>query len=58
MQGPGGVLNIVTIPPGATSTEARIVIDGITGEIDVYGAGGGLAITISSLLDAILVYAE
>lgn len=39
MQGASGVLNVVTIPPGATNTSARIVLDGVRGAIFVYQSG-------------------
>lgn len=45
MQGPGGLLNIVTLPAGATQTQARMVIDGTRGAIFLYQNGspfGGL----------------
>lgn len=41
MQGPDALLNILTIPPGAT-TGARIVIDGTRGAIFIYNASNQL----------------
>lgn len=41
MQGPDALLNILTIPPGATSG-ARIVIDGTRGAIFIYNAANQL----------------
>lgn len=40
MQGPNGLLNTVTYPPGALQTDPRVVIDGVRGAIFVYGPGG------------------
>lgn len=37
MQGPSGFLNVLTIPPGASSSQSRIVIDGVHGAVLVYG---------------------
>lgn len=42
VEGPNAVLNVVTIPPGATPTQARLVLDGVRGAIFVYGTGGTL----------------
>jgi hypothetical protein len=39
MQGVGGLLNVVTIPPGATITSSRLVLDGLRGAIFVYKSG-------------------
>jgi hypothetical protein len=39
MQGANAVLNVITIPPGATETSARIVLDGVRGAIFVYQSG-------------------
>lgn len=49
--------NILTIPFGAGPGQERIVFNGITGEIDVYGTGFFPRIVISSALDAIFIYA-
>lgn len=57
MQGIAGLLNIVTIPPGASDEDTRIVINGITGDIQVFN-GANLVIDINSTLNAILVYAS
>lgn len=48
MQGPSGYLSVLTIPPGATSTQARIVIDGVRGAIFVYQAGAPLGNLVGS----------
>lgn len=40
MQGEASLLNVLTIPPGATITSPRIVIDGVRGAIFMYQAGG------------------
>lgn len=42
MQGPSALLNVLTIPPGASSTQERIVIDGIRGAIFLYDNTGAL----------------
>lgn len=48
MQGSSGLLNVVTIPPGATPSQPRLVLDGIRGAIFVYGASGsGWSFTVS-----------
>lgn len=57
MQGQAGLLNIVTIPPGATTGDTRIVINGVTGDIQVY-LEENLVIDINASLGAILVYAS
>jgi hypothetical protein len=57
MQGPSQFFNILTIPFGAGPGQERIVFNGITGEIDVYGTGLFPRIVISSALDAIFIYA-
>src|SRR5215469_1398670 len=48
MQGPMSVLNVLTIPPGATSTQQRLVIDGVRGAIFVYTNGGPLGALVGS----------
>lgn len=48
MQPPVPVLAVVTFPPGATKTQARIVIDGVRGAIFVYKAGGPAGALIGS----------
>lgn len=48
MQGAVGLLNTVTYPPGASQTQARIVIDGVRGAIFEYVAGGPLGALASS----------
>lgn len=48
MQGPGGLLNVITIPPGASNTQARLVLDGVRGAIFVYQSGGPLGALIGS----------
>jgi hypothetical protein len=42
VQGPNAVLNVITVPPGATQAQARVVIDGVRGAIFVYANGGQL----------------
>lgn len=39
MQSPVGLLSVMTIPPGATTQQARLVLDGVRGAIFVYAAG-------------------
>lgn len=48
MQAPVPTLAVVTYPPGALSTQARIVIDGVRGAIFVYSNGGPLGALIGS----------
>ena len=48
MQGPSGLLNIVTIPPGASITSQRLVLDGVRGAIFVYTSGGPTGALIGS----------
>ena len=48
IQSPVPVLNVMTIPPGATNTQARIVIDGVRGAIFEYTAGPSLGNLASS----------
>lgn len=48
MQSPVPLLNVLTIPPGATDTQARIVIDGLRGAIFVYANGGPLGSLVGS----------
>lgn len=48
MQGAVGLLNVVTVPPGATITSPRLVIDGVRGAIFVYQSGGPLGALIGS----------
>jgi hypothetical protein len=48
MQGTGGLLNVVTIPPGATINSPRVVIDGLRGAIFVYKSGAPLGSLIGS----------
>jgi len=57
MQGPSTYTTILTIPFGAGPGTRRIVFNGITGEIDVYGTGLFPEVVISSQLDAIFIYA-
>lgn len=57
MQGPSTYSTILTIPFGASTGQRRIVFNGITGEIDVYGTGVYPEVVISSQLDAIFIYA-
>lgn len=40
MQGANAVLNVLTIPPGASITSPRIVLDGVRGAVFVYTSGG------------------
>jgi hypothetical protein len=48
MQPPVPVLSTVTYPPGATDTQARIVIDGVRGAIFEYANGGPVGALVSS----------
>src|SRR5258708_4284105 len=48
MQGTAGLLNVLTIPPGATITSPRIVLDGLRGAIFVYTSGGPTGSLIGS----------
>jgi hypothetical protein len=48
MQGQSAVLNIMTLPPGATQTQARLVLDGIRGAIFEYQTGGPVGALVSS----------
>ena len=48
IQSPVPVLNVITIPPGATDTQTRIVIDGVRGAIFVYEDGGPSGALIGS----------
>lgn len=48
MQPPVPVLSVVTYPPGATKTQARIVIDGVRGAVFVYTNGGPTGALIGS----------
>lgn len=48
MQGANAVLNVLTIPPGASITSPRIVLDGVRGAIFVYGSGGPTGALIGS----------
>jgi hypothetical protein len=48
MQGPSPVLNVLTLPPGATNIQARLVLDGIRGAIFVYQNGGPTGALIGS----------
>lgn len=56
MQGPNYFLTILTIPFGAGPGQRRIVFNGITGEIDVFGIGPNPLIVVSSQNDAIFIY--
>lgn len=56
MQGPSTFTTILTIPFGAGPGQRRIVFNGITGEIDVFGTGLFPEVVISSQLDAIFIY--
>lgn len=51
MQGPNALLNVITIPPGATYTQPRIVIDGTRGAIFEYTSGGPAGALIGSWSD-------
>lgn len=48
MQGENAVLNVLTIPPGASITTQRIVLDGVRGAIFVYTSGGPTGALIGS----------
>ena len=48
MQGANALLNIVTIPPGASITSQRIVMDGVRGAIFEYASGGPAGMLVSS----------
>lgn len=48
MQGESALLNVITIPPGATNTSPRIVLDGVRGALFVYGSGGPVGALIGS----------
>lgn len=48
MQGPSALLNVITVPPGATITSPRLVIDGVRGAIFVYQSGGPVGALIGS----------
>lgn len=48
MEGPSAVLTVVTYPPGAQDTQARIVIDGYRGAIFEYENGGPSGALVSS----------
>jgi hypothetical protein len=48
MQGPNAVLNTITLPPGATKTQARLVLDGVRGAIFLYQNGGPTGALIGS----------
>jgi hypothetical protein len=49
MQAPVPVLSTVTYPPGATKTQARLVIDGVSGAIFLYANGGPLGALVLSI---------
>lgn len=48
MEGPNAVLNVMTLPPGATQTQARLVLDGVRGAIFLYKNGGPSGALIGS----------
>lgn len=48
MQGDNALLQVITIPPGATTTSPRIVLDGVRGAIFVYTNGGPTGALIGS----------
>lgn len=48
MEGPSAVLNVMTLPPGATKTQARLVIDGVRGAIFEYKTGGPAGALVGS----------
>ena len=48
MEGPAAVLNVITMPPGATKTQARLVLDGVRGAIFLYRNGGPVGALIGS----------
>lgn len=48
MQAPVPVLSVVTYPPGASQTQARLVIDGVRGAIFEYANGGPVGALVSS----------
>lgn len=48
MQGTSAVLNVMTLPPGATQTQARLVLDGVRGAIFLYQNGGPSGALIGS----------
>lgn len=48
MQGGVPLLNTMTLPPGATSTQARLVFDGVRGAIFLYENGGPVGALIGS----------
>ena len=47
MQGAVGLLNVITVPPGAIPGQQRIVIDGVRGAIFEYANGAGLGNTLA-----------
>lgn len=48
MEGPNAVLNTITLPPGATDTQPRLVLDGVRGAIFLYQSGGPTGALIGS----------
>lgn len=48
MQGATPLLNTMTLPPGATATQPRLVFDGVRGAIFLYQAGGPVGALIGS----------
>jgi hypothetical protein len=49
MQAPVPLLNTITLPPGATNTQARLVLDGVRGAIFLYQNGGPVGALILSI---------
>jgi hypothetical protein len=48
LQALNALLNTITLPPGALSTQQRLVIDGVRGAIFEYGSGGPVGALLSS----------
>lgn len=48
MQAPVPMLNVMTLPPGATDTQARLVLDGVRGAIFIYTSGGPAGALVGS----------
>jgi hypothetical protein len=49
VQAPVALLTVMTIPPGATAVQERMVIDGIRGAIFVYANGGPVGALVISI---------
>jgi len=48
MDGPSAILNVLTLPSGATTSQARLVFDGVRGAIFIYATGGALVGSIAN----------